>query len=93
VRFDDTKSQLIFSFARPLSRAWFVKLHNSTELTCDSKVWQFWHYKQEASKAYLVGLYEDTNLCTIHAKHVTIMPKDMQSVRRIKGVRDVFKII
>jgi histone H3 len=33
---------------------------------------------QEASKAYLVGLYEDTNLCAIHAKCVTIMPKDMQ---------------
>jgi histone H3 len=33
---------------------------------------------QEVSEAYLVGLYEDTNLCTIHAKHVTIMPKDMQ---------------
>ncbi|TGZ56699.1 hypothetical protein CRM22_010106 [Opisthorchis felineus] len=31
---------------------------------------------QEASKAYLVGLFEDTNLCTIHAKRVTIMPKD-----------------
>jgi histone H3 len=38
---------------------------------------------QEASEAYLVGLYEDTNLCTIHAKHVTIMPKDMQLACRI----------
>merc|ERR1712080_499804 len=33
---------------------------------------------QEASEAYLVGLFEDTNLCAIHAKRVTIMPKDMQ---------------
>jgi histone H3 len=33
---------------------------------------------QEASNAYLFGLFEDTNLCTIHAKCVTIMPKDMQ---------------
>ncbi|KAJ8893887.1 hypothetical protein PR048_006488 [Dryococelus australis] len=32
---------------------------------------------QEASEAYLVGLFEDTNLCTIHAKRVTIMPKDI----------------
>ena len=40
---------------------------------------------QEASESYLVGLMEDTNLCTIHAKHVTIMPKDMQLVRRIRG--------
>ena len=30
---------------------------------------------QEASEAYLVGLFEDTNLCAIHAKRVTIMPK------------------
>jgi hypothetical protein len=44
--FDDTKNQLIFSFARPLSSAWFMKLHNSTEMTCDSKVQQFWHYKK-----------------------------------------------
>ena len=32
---------------------------------------------QEASEAYLVGLFEDTNLCAIHAKRVTIMPKDI----------------
>jgi histone H3 len=32
---------------------------------------------QEVSEAYLIGLFEDTNLCAIHAKHVTIMPKDM----------------
>ena len=33
---------------------------------------------QEASEAYLIGLFEDTNLCAIHAKRVTIMPKDIQ---------------
>merc|ERR1712126_478656 len=38
---------------------------------------------QEASEAYLVGLMEDTNLCAIHAKRVTIMPKDIQLARRI----------
>ena len=32
---------------------------------------------QEATEAYLVGLFEDTNLCAIHAKRVTIMPKDI----------------
>ncbi|XP_042617345.1 histone H3.3-like [Cyprinus carpio] len=32
----------------------------------------------ESSEAYLVGLFEDTNLCAIHAKRVTIMPKDIQ---------------
>ena len=42
---------------------------------------------QEAAEAYLVGLFEDTNLCTIHAKRVTIMPKDIQLARRIQGER------
>ena len=40
---------------------------------------------QEACEAYLVGLFEDTNLCAIHAKRVTIMPKDIQLARRIRG--------
>ena len=42
---------------------------------------------QEASEAYLVGLFEDTNLCAIHAKRVTIMPKDLQLARRLRGER------
>lgn len=39
----------------------------------------------EASEAYLVSLFEDTNLCAIHAKRVTIMPKDVRLARRIRG--------
>ena len=42
---------------------------------------------QEASEAYLIGLFEDTNLCAIHAKRVTIMPKDIQLARKIRGKR------
>jgi histone H3 len=42
---------------------------------------------QEAAEAYLVGLFEDTNLCAIHAKRVTIMPKDVQLATRIRGER------
>lgn len=42
---------------------------------------------QEAAEAYLVGLFEDTNLCAIHAKRVTIMPRDIQLARRIRGER------
>ena len=38
---------------------------------------------QEASEQYLVRLFEDTNLCAIHAKRVTIKPKDMFLVKRI----------
>jgi len=51
---------------------------------------------QEAVEAYLVSLFEgivpmfpsliaDTNLCAIHGKRVTIMPKDMQLARRLRG--------
>ena len=42
---------------------------------------------QEASEAYLVGLLEDTNLCAVHAKRVTIMTKDIQLARQIWGER------
>jgi histone H3/H4 len=42
---------------------------------------------QEAAEAYLVGLFEDSNLAAIHAKRVTIMPKDIQLARRIRGER------
>ena len=42
---------------------------------------------QESLEAYLVGLLEDSYLCAIHAKRVTIMPKDMQLARRIRGER------
>jgi len=40
---------------------------------------------QESAEAHLVGLFEDANLCAIHAKRVTIMPKDIQLSRRIRG--------
>ncbi|KAJ3463887.1 centromeric DNA-binding histone H3-like protein cse4 [Fusarium solani] len=41
---------------------------------------------QEAAEAYMVHLFEDTNLCAIHAKRVTIMQKDIQLARRIRGI-------
>lgn len=41
----------------------------------------------QAAEAYLIGLFEDTLLCAVHAKRVTIMPKDMQLARRIRGER------
>jgi histone H3 len=40
---------------------------------------------QEASESYLVGLFDDTNLCAIHARRTTILPSDMQLARRIRG--------
>lgn len=42
---------------------------------------------QEAAEAYLVRLLEDTNLCALHARRVTIMAKDIQLARRIRGER------
>lgn len=47
---------------------------------------------QEAAEAYLVGLFEDTNLCAIHAKRVTISPQDMQLARRIRGEKNRFNL-
>lgn len=40
---------------------------------------------QEAAESFLVGLFEDTNLCAMHAKRVTIRPTDVQLARRIRG--------
>jgi len=40
---------------------------------------------QEAAESYLVGLFEDTNLCAIHANRKTIMKKDLALARRIRG--------
>jgi histone H3 len=45
---------------------------------------------QEASEAYLVGVFEDANLCAIHAKRVTIMTKDIQLAMRLRGERASF---
>jgi histone H3 len=42
---------------------------------------------QEASEAYVTGLFEDANLIAIHNKRVTIFPRDMKLVRRIRGER------
>lgn len=42
---------------------------------------------QEASEAYLVSLFEDVNLCAIHAKRVTIKAADMRLALRIRGER------
>lgn len=41
---------------------------------------------QKATEAYIVSMFEDTNICAIYAKRVTVLPRDMQLVRRIRGV-------
>lgn len=40
---------------------------------------------REAAEAYLVGTFEDANLCCIHAKRVTVLPRDMTLTRRLRG--------
>ena len=40
---------------------------------------------QEAGETFLVGLMEQSNLCALHAKRVTIIPKDIQLARCIRG--------
>ena len=42
---------------------------------------------QESAESFMTGLFEDSYLCTLHAKRVTLMPKDMQLARRIRGER------
>ena len=54
-----------------------VNMHTATQASAHSAL-------QEATGSYIVGLMEDTNLCAIHARHVMIMPKDMQLDCRIR---------
>ena len=42
---------------------------------------------QEATESYIVSVLSDTNLCAIHAKRVTIMPRDLHLARRLRGER------
>ena len=41
---------------------------------------------QEASEAYLVGLLEDSQLCSFHARRITLMKRDVELARRIRGM-------
>ena len=68
-------------------------LHLIREVTQDYKT--DIHFTAEAAYAlqstnedYLVRLFNNTNLCAIHAKHITVMPKDIQLARRICGERN-----
>lgn len=44
---------------------------------------------QEAAEAFLVMLFSDANLCAIHAKRVTLFPRDVQLARRIRGAENL----
>ncbi len=49
---------------------------------CASRAPPCWRCRRP-QRPYLVGLFEDTNLCAIHVK----MPKDIQLARRIRSER------
>ena len=61
---------------------YLLPFHVARELRWQSQAIQA---LQEASEAFLVHLFEDTNLCALHAKRVTIMQKDIQLARRLRG--------
>ncbi|OCK75351.1 histone cluster 1, H3g protein [Lepidopterella palustris CBS 459.81] len=42
---------------------------------------------QESAEAYLIALFDDANMCAIHAKRVTLQTKDIQLARRLRGER------
>ena len=46
---------------------------------------------QEAAEAYMVDLFEDTNLAALHAKRVTIMPRDMMLARKLRGETRIWR--
>ncbi|KAM4866887.1 histone H3-like centromeric protein A [Thomomys bottae] len=43
---------------------------------------------QEAAEAFLVHLFEDAYLLSLHAGRVTLFPKDVQLARRIRGIQE-----
>ena len=46
----------------------------------------------EAAEDYLIILLEDANLLAIHARHVTVQPRDIQLAHRIRGDKDWDKV-
>ncbi|XP_055977997.1 histone H3.1t-like [Sorex fumeus] len=60
-----------------LYSGWCARSLRTSRPTCAPRARPSWRCK-EACKAYLVGLFEDTNFCTIHSKCVSIMRKDIQ---------------
>ncbi|GAA5952592.1 hypothetical protein JCM3765_002216 [Sporobolomyces pararoseus] len=65
------------------------EIAQSYNIDPQGKAWRFQANSiailQEAAENYLVDLFADTNLCAIHAKRVTIQPKDMLLARRLRG--------
>ncbi|KAM0721056.1 hypothetical protein Q7P37_003342 [Cladosporium fusiforme] len=71
----------------PFARLVREVAYNVSPASLDGHRWQSQAIQalQEAAEAFLVHLFEDTNLCALHAKRVTIMQKDIQLARRLRG--------
>ncbi|KAL7820518.1 histone-fold-containing protein [Trichoderma aethiopicum] len=70
----------------------FMRLVREIGLNCRPRGKEFrWQSQaiqalQEAAEAFMVHLFEDAQLCAVHAKRVTLMQKDIQLARRIRGI-------
>lgn len=87
IRYFQKSTQLLLRkspFAR-LVREIATEMHHRSDIMWQSLALQA---LQEAAESYLTGLFEDTNLVAINSKRVTILPRDMQVARRIRGLRD-----
>nr|OQO19320.1 histone H3-like centromeric protein CSE4 [Rachicladosporium sp. CCFEE 5018] len=81
------KSTELLMAKLPFSRLVREVSYNVAPMQFGHHMWQSQAIQalQEAAEAFLVHLFEDTNLCALHAKRVTIMQKDIQLARRIRG--------
>jgi histone H3 len=65
--------------------------HQGQSLDCARFLFRFPFHKivvsQEATESYMIRLFEDANMRAIHAKRVTILPRDIHLARRIRGER------
>ena len=78
---------LIITLTGPLCRCQVREVAVSLTPNNEALRWQSQAIQalQESCEAFMVHLFEDANLCAIHAKRVTIMQKDIQLARRIRG--------
>ncbi|KAI9082774.1 hypothetical protein K1719_035231 [Acacia pycnantha] len=76
---DDPVSETLKATVSKEEDGWRSELLWTSKMIFDSKV-----LPSLLFKAYLVGLFEDTNLCAICAKAVTIIPKDIQIAKHIR---------
>ena len=68
------------------SSALFAKSPRTSSRSCGSSPRRYWHSRRPARRTWS-ACSRTLNICALHAKRITIMPKDMQLARRIRGER------